>query len=194
MANNNAPTGFTPLRRRDGAAWTANQTPRLIAYDNTTAIFKGDVVGELGTGYIDKIVPGTGIILGVFIGCKYISSSTGYTQFSPYWPGTGSVANGIVQAFVIDDPDVVFGVQATSGPITLASVGASTNFTAGTGNTLTGLSTASLDNVGTPTTTTLPFRIIGLMNGLGNGSDAASAYNRVEVVMNNQAYNQLAGV
>jgi hypothetical protein len=192
MANTNAPFGFVPVRRFDGAAWNDQLTTAIVDKDNSTPIFKGDVVDQLSTGYIAKGTAGTGVHLGIFWGCVYNNSVTGYPQYSPYWPGSGASAD--VSALIITDPNVVFQAQATTGPITFADIGAGVQFTAGSGNTATGLSTASVDNVGTAGTTTLPFRVIGLKSGVGPGTDATSAYNIVEVVFNNQFFKQLAGV
>lgn len=192
MANFNAPFGFTPLRRLDGAAWNATIVPGAIASNNSTAIFKGDVVSQLATGYITKATPGTAVIRGIFWGCVYQNTVTGYPQYSPYWPGSGTSQD--VNAVIIDDPSVIFLAQATTGPIGFADIGAGVQFTAGSGNTATGLSTASVDNVGTATTTTLPFRVYGLATGVGPGTDHTAAYNQVEVVFNNQFFKQLAGI
>jgi hypothetical protein len=54
----------------------------------------------------------------------------------------------------------------------------------GTGSTLSGRSGAYLDQYTQGTTSTLPFRIIGLYPGVGNGSDATSANNWVIVEAN----------
>ena len=53
MANSFAPQGFQPLRRYDGAAWSANQNRYKIAAANTHKFFHGDPVIILSTGYID---------------------------------------------------------------------------------------------------------------------------------------------
>lgn len=192
MANTNAPFGFTPLRRLDGAAWNDKLTAALVDSGDSTAIFKGDVVARGAGGYVSKMTPGTGVVGGIFWGCTYTNSVTGYPVFSPYWPGSG--ATGAVNALIIDDPMCTFLVQATTGPFTFADVGAGVQFTAGSGNTATGLSTASIDNVGTPGTTTLPFRVVSLKTGVGPGTDHTSAYDQIEVAFNNQFYKQLAGV
>jgi hypothetical protein len=54
----------------------------------------------------------------------------------------------------------------------------------GTGNTLNGRSGAYLDMYTAATTSTLPFRLIGLYQGVGNGSDATTANNWVIVSAN----------
>ena len=118
MANIDSAFGFRPIRRLDGAAWTGNHTTRKML-TNATALNRGDVVQALPSGYVQAI---TGAVadhsgLGVFVGCHYLAASLGYPIWSNYWPGAGAV--GEVDAFIIDDPIVVFEVQAAAGPITL---------------------------------------------------------------------------
>jgi hypothetical protein len=190
MANSNAPTGFTPIGTQIGAAWNSNQTNYTIASGDSTAVFKGDPVTLLNTGYVTRSTAGTTTIQGIFWGCTYQNAVTGYPVYSNYWPGSGS--SGDVTVYIIDDPNATFEVQATSTAITSADIGANVQFALGTGNTTTGLSGATVA-VGTPTTSTLPFRVIAL-KAFGNGSDATSSYNRVIVAFNNQAFKQTTGV
>lgn len=188
MANANAPTGFRHVGSLSGGAYTMQYSVTTIASNYSTKIYDGDVVVRVAGGGIEKAAPGTGVIAGVFWGCQYVSVATGDTRFSRMWPGADAVS-GTVKAWIIDDPFAIFEVQATSGPITAADVGANVQFAAGTGNDFTQMSGAS---VGSPdVTTTLPFRVVSV-NVFG--SDVASAYNRVQVVFNNQAFRQLAGI
>jgi hypothetical protein len=138
-----------------------------------TNIFNGSVVYLNANGYIN-IVTGTGADattndwptgstsvtggVGVFVGCSYINAQ-GQLIFSQYYP---SGTTGVVQAFVVDDPMVLFAAQL-DGTATQAIVGANTFFAAAqstsTGNTRTGNSTSALES----TTVTVPaaFRILG---------------------------------
>jgi hypothetical protein len=202
MANTFAPFGFAVAGRMDGAAWSANQTAYRIAYDNTHLIYTGDVVVMLNTGYIDELAPGTTPPLGIFAGCSYISASQGRKVWSPQYPGADQITNGIVEAYVIDDPNVQFYVQtgwAAGSPIpaSQAMIGANAQYANGTGSTLTGQSGSYLDLNVTPTTTsTLPFRILDLVRDPpgANGTDTTTAYNWVKVMWNNEFYRQLDGI
>lgn len=202
MANTFAPFGFAVGGRLDGAAWSGNQTRYLIKHDNTNQIFTGDPVVMLNTGYIDEIAPGTTPILGIFNGCQYISASQGKLVFSPYFPGSDQITDGVVEAFVIDDLNVTFLAQTgwaagTPAPATQTMVGVNAQFANGTGSTRTGQSGAYLDlNVTPATTSTLPFRILELIDDPpgANGSDTTTAYNYVRVAWNNQFYRQLTGI
>jgi hypothetical protein len=202
MSNTFAPFGFAVAGRQDGAAWSANQTEYLIAYDNTNSIYTGDIVTLLGTGYIDTLTPGVVAPVGIFNGCEYISSSQGKLVFSPRFPGGDQITNGIVKAYVIDDPNTIFYAQTgwsagTPAAATQAMVGANAQYANGTGSTLTGQSGAYIDLNTTPTTTsTFPFRILSLVSDPpgANGTDTTAAYNWVKVMWNFEFYRQLTGI
>jgi hypothetical protein len=182
MPNTNAPFGFRQYRGL-GSAPTYEQSVRLIKSDNTTAIFFGDPVTNLNTGYIGRATAGANPISGIFAGCKYLSTSQKRTVWSNYWPGADAAAD--VEAYLIDDPNAQFLVQAGGTAIGLGDMGNYIQFDLGTGNTATGISGAFV--TGAATTITLPFRIIGFdVDPPGsNGTDISSAYNYVIVAFNN---------
>ncbi len=189
MANVFAPFGFSPEGTVGGSTPNFKLSRRLIASGNGTAIYKGDAVMPVtgtSTGYITQYSSGTVAVCGVFWGCQYLSTSQGKKVWSPYWPG--SDATGDVTAYVIDDPQAQFLVQATTGPITLANVNQNITVTAGTGSTLTGLSGMSV--TGPTTTSTYPFTIVGLLQDPpgANGTDITTAYNYVIVTFNNEVF------
>jgi hypothetical protein len=106
----------------------------------------------------------TGIV-GVFVGCSFFNAQ-GQLIFSQYYP-TGTT--GVVQAQVVDDPNVVFQVQS-AGSVTQAAVGANLFFSTGavaTGSTSTGNSTASVVAGSSAVTTTAAFRVVGFPNVQG---------------------------
>jgi hypothetical protein len=182
MANTNSPFGFRQYSGT-GSAPTYEQNVRYIASNNTTAIYFGDAVIPLTTGYIGQAGVSSVRMEGIFAGCKYVSTSQKRTVWSNYWPG--SDASAAVEAYVIDDPNAQFLVQAGGTAIGLADIGLYIQFNLGTGNTATGISGAFVESPAV--TATLPFRIIGFdVDPPGaNGSDIASAYNYVIVGFNN---------
>lgn len=197
MANVLAPFGFRWARQLTGTAPNCAMTMRRIALGNATPIYHNDPITSLSTGYIQQSVAGTTTIGGIFVGCKYISVSQGRTVWMPYWPG--SDAQSDPEAYIIDDPNAVFMVQANAGPVTIADVGSNANFALGAGNTASGLSGASLNVSTIGTTATLPFRIVGfegdgIFPAVGPGSDATTAYNNVFVTFNNQDFKSTTGV
>jgi hypothetical protein len=185
MPNTNAPFGFRQYSGT-GSAPTYEQNVRKIASNNTTAIFFGDAVIPLNTGYIAQATASTVQLAGIFAGCKYLSTSQKRTVWSNYWPGAD--ATGDVEAYVIDDPNAKFLVQAGGTAVTLADIGNNIQINASTaGNTATGISSMFVESVNT--TVTLPFKVVGLVQEPpgANGTDATSAYNQIIVQFNNTA-------
>ena len=196
MANTNSPFGFRQYFGGSGGAPTFAQSTRLIASGNATAIYAGDpvmpVIGA-ATGYITQGSPGTTTLAGIFVGCKYLSTSQKRVVWNSYWPG--SDATGDVEAYVVDDPNAQFVVQGNSTTfnitgslttVTSSVVGQYAQFAIGTGNTSTGQSGAYLNSVGT--TVTFPFIVRGLIVAPpgANGADPTTAYNQVIVGFNNE--------
>lgn len=174
MATTAAPYGLRPVKRVDGMPYAGAYSTYLIAPAGyNTNIFYGSVVYINANGYIN-IVTGTGAdattndwptgstsvtgAIGVFVGCSYVNQQ-GQLIFSQYYPAN---TTGVVQAFVVDDPMVLFQAQL-DGTATQAAVGANTFFAAAqstsTGNTTTGNSTSALD--ATVVTVPAAFRILG---------------------------------
>ena len=185
MANTNAPFGFRQYRGT-GSAPTFEQTVRNIAYNNGTAIYFGDAVVPLNTGYIGQATASTVQLAGIFVGCKYLSTSQKRTVWSNYWPGADVASTAPkVEAYIIDDPNAQFVAQAGGTAIGFADIGANIQLNVGTGNAATGISGMYVESAGT--TNTLPFRIVGMVEDPpgANGTDIASAYNHVIVRFNN---------
>lgn len=199
MANTNAPFGFRQYSGT-GSAPTYEQVSMLIASTDTTAIYYGDPVVPLNTGYVAKGDPSgspTVQVAGIFVGCKYTSVSQKRTVWSNYWPGSDN--NGDVTAYVVNDPNAKFIAQvggSTSVGAVQGDVNANVQFAYGTGNANSGISGAYVDISVTPTTTaTLPFRIVDLVTQPPGGPGTQSgAYNYVIVAFNNVSTKQLTSV
>lgn len=194
VTNTNAGFGFKPVRRLDGAAWSGNMTVRKIANADTNVLCKGDVAKTLNTGYIT--VGAAGLTdhsnIGVFYGCKYLSTTLGYTIWSNRWPGSG--ATGDIDAFIIDDPFVVYEVQASAAAIPFAAIGENADYVVATGNTSSGISAWTLNST-TASTTTFPWKVIGFpATNTVPGSDIASSFNLVEVSWNDNFLTQKASI
>lgn len=196
MANTFAPFGLSQVGGNPGAAPNFEQAAYSILYSDTTKIYTGDPVKLGSNGYVAQWTAGTGVsqMFGIFVGCKYLSTAQGKVVWSPYWPGSdvASTAQTSIEAYVVPcSPGSAprFVVQTadsntTAVAVTQAAVGQNADIALGTGSTANGRSGAYLDINTFGTTATLPFRIIGLYQGVGNGSDATSAYNWVIVEAN----------
>lgn len=197
MANVTGPNGFQYFGRLEGGSPTEGQVTRLIASADTAAVGMGDPVTSLGTGYVTlSTAGGTTQIDGIFLGCQYLSTAIGRVINTNYWPGSG--ANGDVTVFLCTDPQAVFVAQSNNTAIVFADIGANINFAAGTPNSTTGFSTATLDQSSIATTNTLPFRIVGLLSDAAppgtNGADNTTAFNRALVSANNWDRKSLTGI
>ena len=196
MANTAAPFGFQLAGFLDGRTGSLGQQTRLIANADSTAVYSGDPVTSLSTGYVTRSTAGTTQIAGIFIGCTYLNTSLGRTVWSPSWPGSG--ATGDITAYVVTDPQAVFKVQAggSSTAIGIADINANINFALGSPNTTSGQSGAYADQTTiNPATTTLPFRIIGLVTAPPGapGTDTTSGYNNIYVAFNFQDFRVTTG-
>lgn len=193
MANTFAPFGLRHMGGVPGSAPSAEQVEYQIVYNDSNKIYFGDPVKLLASGYVAAWTAGTAVsqLAGTFVGCKYLSVSRAQVVWSPYWPGADA-SSGTVYAYIVPvAPGSAqrFLVQTSNSSTTAVAVGQSSLFlnadvAMGTGSTVNGISGAYLDINTFNTTPTLPFRIMGLYQGVGNGSDSASAYNWVVVQAN----------
>lgn len=192
MANTNAPYGFRQYQGT-GSAPTYEQVVMTIASNNTTDIFFGDPVVPLNTGYITQATSNSVQIAGIFVGCKYLSVSQKRTVWSNYWPGSDN--NGTVEAYVVNDPNAKFVAQTDATGAAFGDINSNVGFAIGSGNTATGISGAYIDMSTKDVTSTLPFRIISLVqNPPGSAGTEAGAYNWVVVAFNNVSTKQLTSV
>lgn len=201
MANTFTPFGFRPIMNADGSAASGNQTPRRIVATSTVPIFYGDLVAILNTGYITVGAASATTALGIFNGCRYVNSGTGYMQWSKHWPGSGNnTAAGDIEAYIIDAKQIVLEVQSTgASPITIADVGINCDLVSSTGSQITGLSTHAVNATNIATTSTFPFRIWAVPGSsvypsVSANFDAGSANNVIQVIWNDYFYNQIQGV
>jgi len=179
MATTAAPYGLKPVKRADGMAYAGATSQFLIdPAGEGTNLFYGQVVHIGADGYIalstatgadgttNALPTGTALTgsLGVFVGCEY-ENDLGQTVYSQYYP-SGAIN---AKALVVDDPNVLFQVQA-DGAMDQSDIGANTFFAAAqstsTGNTATGNSTSAVD--ATTKTTTAAFRIVAAVSPIGD--------------------------
>jgi hypothetical protein len=180
MASVASPYGLKPVNQLGGTPYAgATRTYLIDPAGSASTIYNGSPVYVNASGYL-AVATATGAdattngfpvgtantgIVGVFVGCSYYNAQ-GQLIFSQYYP-TG--VTGVIQASVVDDPNVVFQVQS-AGSVTQAAVGANLFFTTSavaTGSTTTGNSTASVVAGASAVTTTAAFRVVGFPNVQG---------------------------
>lgn len=159
MANSNNPSGFVARYHATGGE-IRTQKVKLVAAN--AAIYPGDVLEQADTGEYD--IAEAADVIGA-IAAEYVAASDGgYTQ-------------------VYMDPDIVFSAQCDDGTGTATAqtcVGLNIDFvaTAGSG----GHSNMEIDETSANTTATLPWKIIGIFEQIGN---AFGEFNQLLVVPNN---------
>ena len=185
MANTDSSYGLRPISRQGSSANSTGTTEYRIASDNSNPIFHGMAVIPLAGGVIDDLQAAAGgnvSIVGVFGGCEYVSSTTGATIWSNYWPGSGADSNYPVKSFLYDDPNQLFQI-ATSNVVAAANTEAEiraavfANIAFATGNsgsTSTGQSSATADLNTIATTNTLALRIMGIQDSPANSDFTAA--------------------
>lgn len=192
MANTNVAFGLRPVGVNGQGANTTGVTEYRIASNNTNAIYQGSPVIPLSTGFVDIVGNangGTVSLLGVFWGCEYVSSTTGKTVWSNYWPGSGADSTFPVKAYVYDNPNQTYVIAAdaslTDAATAQGHVFANANFaTATSGSAISGISSGKLAVSTIATTAALQLRIIGIQNDVDN-QDFAAAGIPVIVRLNN---------
>jgi hypothetical protein len=194
MANTNAPFGFRQWSGT-GSAPTYEQVAVQIVY-NATAIYFGDPVKPDANGYVVVGAPSAVQVAGIFVGCKYLSTSQKRVIWSNYWPGTDVASTaGPVEGYIINDPNAKFIAQTDATGATQAAVNINVDFAYGTPNAANGLSGAYIDISTLAVTATLPFRVVSLVTSPpGAPGTEAGAYNHVIVAFNNVSTKTTTGV
>ena len=191
MANVSEKFGLRPYRKLDGTPLVGAQNRYTIASGYATAIYQGDLVEPLTSGNIQKHGANTSdAVVGVFNGVFYTDPTTQKPTFKNYYPG--GVAADDITAFVIDDPDAVFLVDADEA-FTRADLFKNYSVTNTTGVTATGISKAQLDVSVSGTATTFVIQAIDISQDPDN-SDTASANANVLVRINNHFYRSGTGL
>ena len=186
MANKDAAFGMKPVRMIGGAPYTGGQSRYRIAANYGTSIFQGDMVAQVTGGTVEVHADGGTVpVVGVFNGVQYTDPTSGDQVFSKYYPASTNASDII--AFIIDDPDVVYEVQADDTfPVTDLFGNFDIVYTSA-GSTSTGISGAELDVTTGATATTLPIKAIDISED-PNNSDTGAANTNVLVVIQNSVF------
>ena len=187
MANVSEKFGLRPYRKLDGTPLVGAQNRYTIASGHTTAIFQGDMVIPLGSGNIDRHTAGNGTaIVGVFNGCFYTDPTTQKPTYSNYYPGGITPTQGDITAFVVDDPDAVFLIDADAA-FARTALFANYSVTNTTGVTQTGLSKVQLAVSTADTNATFAVQAIDISQDPDNSDTSVSNAN-ILVRINNHFY------
>jgi hypothetical protein len=191
MANVVEKFGLRPYRKLDGTPLVGAQNRYTIASNHTTAIFQGDLVIPLTAGNIDRHTANNSTaVIGVFNGCFYTDPTTSKPTFRNSYPG--SIVASDITAFVVDDPDAVFLMDADAA-FTRADLYQNYSVTTGSGNTTTGISEVQLDVSVSGTNASFVIQAIDISQDPDN-SDTTTANANVLVRINKHFYRNGTGV
>lgn len=201
MANVDSPFGLRPIKHRNGADYNGAANPYYIPAGYGTALFIGDPVIKTGTSNtanvktpgggsfaigtlpeINKATAGdTNRITGVIVGFGVNPNDLSKT-YSP------ASTEGV--AWVCDDPDVIFEIQA-DGAIPAASIGLNAVLIyTHSGSTATGLSGAELDTTSDAPAADASNQLLILRAVNREDNDTTLTHAKVEVMINQHTENQ----
>jgi len=186
MANKDASFGLKPVRMMGGSPYSGGQSRYRIAANYGTNIFQGDLVMQVTGGGIEIHADGGTVpIVGVFNGCMFTDPTTSEQVFSNHYPASTNASDII--AFVHDDPDTVFEIQADDTFPVADLFGNFDIVYTNSGSTTTGISGAELDVTTGATSTNLPLKAIDISLDPDN-DDTGSANTNVLVIIANSVY------
>ena len=147
MANVVEKFGLRPVQKTRWYtfSWSSKQIHESLTALCSTAIYQGDLVIPLGTGNTQLSMYArilSDAVIGVFNGCFYTDPTTQKPTYSNYYPG--GIAASDITAFVVDDPDAVFLMDADA-TFTRADLYKNYSVTNTTGVTQTGISKQQID-------------------------------------------------
>ena len=191
MSNQVEKFGLRPYRKLDGTPLVGAQNRYTIASGYATAIFQGDMVIPVTGGNVERYPGNTSTaVVGVFNGVFYTDPTTQKPTFKNYYPG--GVAASDITAFVVDDPDAVFLIDADA-TFARADLFQNYSLTAVSGNTKTGNSEQQLDVSESGTNATFIVQAIDISQDPDN-SDVTSPNANILVRINNHFYRSGTGL
>jgi len=195
MANVSEKFGLRPYRKLDGTPLVGAQNRYTIASNYATAIYQGDMVKVVTAGNIERHsaandAGNSTAVVGVFNGVFYTDPTTQKPTYKNYYPG--SVVASDITAFVVDDPDAVFLIDADEA-FTRADLYKNYAVTDTTGVTQTGISKVQLDVSNSGTTVSFVLQAIDISQDPDN-SDTATSNANILVRINHHQYRSRTGV
>tara|TARA_R100001015_G_C4620018_1_gene176881 strand:+ start:245 stop:826 length:582 start_codon:yes stop_codon:yes gene_type:complete len=170
MSSSATPYGARPVGTLSASgSFTGKVRHYGIASGYGTAIFYGDFVKLVAAGTVEKDTGTTSLTpVGIFLGVSYTDPNTSQKTFSQYFPA--STAADDIQAYVLDDPNVLFEMQA-DGSAAVTNIGNNVAVVQTAGSTSIGTSKNAIDiSTAATTTATLPVRIVDISPKSDNSS------------------------
>ena len=166
MATSATPNGAEPVNTLSASGSYNGKVRHIkIASGYATAIFYGDFVKLVAAGTVEKAAVTTAVVagtVGIFVGCSYTDPSTSQLTFNQQFPA--STAASDIMAYVVDDPKLVFKMQADEA-IAQTGLGNNVSAVSTAGSTSIGRSKNALDGGSVATTNSLPLRVLEFVEG-----------------------------
>ena len=198
MAATASPYGLRAVNHLGGTPYAGSTRMYPIASGTAINIYYGSVVNVLGTGFLTaNLTVGTAAApfvagtVGVFVGCTYTDPGSNQVVFRQNWP-TGTVTADAV-AYVVDDPAVIFQVQANA-TVAAAALGSCCSIiaqTTATGNLTSGNSTTAV-NAATISVNQDAFKIVDFVDS--PTSTVGDAFTDLLVKFNPVAHAYTSGI
>ena len=169
MSSTAAPFGLRPIGRAgSGSQEVFRQYPIASGYGTNIAM--GDIVQLVDGGTATTIEKQSGVgtsaidLVGIFMGCSYTDPNTNQLTFSQLWPASTVASDAM--AFVVDNPDVEFVIQADGAPTNTGDIyGKNCTLIQTAPNTTFKVSRVALDISELATTATDPIKVIDYLGG-----------------------------
>ena len=169
MSSTAAPFGLRPIGRTGaGGQEVFRQYPIASGYG--TDIAMGDIVQLVDGGTATTIEKQSGVgtsaidLVGIFMGCSFTDPNTKQLTFSQLWPASTVASDAM--AFVVDNPDVEFVIQADGAPTNTGDIyGKNCTLIQTAPNTTFKVSRVALDISELATTATDPIKVIDYLGG-----------------------------
>lgn len=180
MANANRPSGFSPVRYLNGAAWNGQANVYGIAAAYATELAIGDPVISAGSALASglptiALAAATGAVRGVIVGLGRTPNLMGNYANLDTTKRPGAAQSTDWFAMVVDDPAVIFEIQEESNGTALAATEVGLNtipVLAAAGTYLSGWQLRSASGATPATTATLQLRLLGLSQKQDNAFGA----------------------
>jgi hypothetical protein len=202
MANTDAPFGFKAIGGMGSSYETQGTSKYEIADNSTSPVFQGDLCQfgnsassatdangvAIAVGYISCSAVIENILnVGVFNGCFYTDPTTSKPTWKNYYPGAVNITVGTIDAYVYDNPQQLFEVQA-AGSLAQTDMGNLIDtHTYVAGSTINGQSKEEISTAVTGSGATAQWRLIRGSEEVGN-SDKSSANANWVVRLNESVY------
>ena len=193
MSNQLEKFGLRPYRKLDGTPLVGAQNRYTIKPGYGTAIYQGDMVVPVSTGNIERHTAGTSAaVVGVFNGVFYNDPTTQKPTYKNYYPGGITPTQGDITAFIVDDPDAVFLMDADLSFVR-ADLFKNYSVTNTTGVTQTGISKVQLDVSASGIASTFAVQAIDISQDPDNSDTSVSNAN-ILVRINNHFFRSGTGI